>query len=144
MIRSLNITRDQRWQFSFFVLFAIIIISVGHYQNHRFDDIKEVSITEAKTLIDGGALVIDVRDEDKYNARHLAGAISLPLAILKTGIPTILAHAKDLRIVVYCTDGVTTGPEGTQVLNQAGYKQAVNMKAGIGGWADSGLPVLTK
>ena len=89
-------------------------------------------------------MVIDVRDEEKYNARHLPGAHSIPLALLKAGIPTILAHAKNARIVVYCSDGVTTGPEGTQILNQAGYTQAVNMKAGISGWADAGLPVLKK
>jgi len=144
MIRSLNITRNQRWQLSLFVILALIAFSIGHHQNHKFDDITEISIPEAKSLIDSGALIIDVRPTDKYNARHLDGAISIPLALLQAGIPAIIAHAKDLKIVVYCTDGITTGPEGTQILNHAGYKQAVNMKAGIGGWADSGLSVVKK
>jgi rhodanese-related sulfurtransferase len=33
------------------------------------------------------------------------------------------------------------GPEGTELLNKAGYANAVNMEAGIKGWADAGLPV---
>jgi len=144
MNRSLSVTRDQRWQLSLFVLLALIIFSFGHHQTHRFDDVNEISVSEAKSLIDGGALIIDVRPTDKYNARHLDGAISIPLTLLQAGIPSIIAHAKDLKIVVYCTDGITTGPEGTQILNHAGFKQAVNMKAGIGGWADSGLPVIKK
>ncbi len=141
MNNTLNTYRNQRWQLVFFALVAAIIFMLGYNQNHRFDGIREVSVNEAKALIDSGALVIDVREEDKYHSRHIPGALSIPLAILRMGIPGSLSHAMDKPIVVYCGDGVTTGPEGTQLLNQAGFTQAVNVKAGIGGWADAGLPV---
>jgi len=141
MNQVINRFRHQRWQFVFFALLAAAILAGGYQQNHRFDGIGEVSIHDAKSLIDSGALVIDVRGEDKYQSRHIPGALSIPLAILRMGIPGSLAHAQDKPILVYCNDGVTTGPEGTQILNQAGYKQAVNVKAGIEGWADAGLPV---
>ena len=32
-------------------------------------------------------------------------------------------------------------PEGTQVLNDAGYKNAVNIRSGIEGWQNAGHPV---
>lgn len=92
-------------------------------------------------MVNAGAVVVDVRDEEKFSSRHLKGAISLPVAVLRQGIPTTFSYAKDRPILVYCGDGVTTGPEGTQLLNDAGYSNAVNLEAGIAGWADAGLPV---
>ena len=104
-------------------------------------EIKEVSINEARALIDSGALVVDVRDESAYQPRRIPGALSIPLDQLRRAIPASVADAKDKPIVVYCGDGVTTGPEGTQVLNNAGYGGAVNIRSGIRGWQDSGHPV---
>ena len=88
-----------------------------------------------------GALVIDVRDRAAYEARHIAGAISAPVATLSTAIPASLESARTLPIVVYCGDGTTLGPEGTLVLNKAGFPGAVNLKPGIQGWASAGLPI---
>ena len=43
--------------------------------------------------------------------------------------------------MVYCGDGTTLGPEGTHILNKAGFAGAVNLKPGIQGWAAAGLPI---
>ena len=103
--------------------------------------IREVSVPEAKALIDSGAVVVDVRGEGAYNGRHIPGALSIPLAQLKAAIPASLADAREKPIVVYCGDGATIGPEGTQVLNDAGYEGAVNIKSGIEGWQKAGHPI---
>ena len=104
-------------------------------------DIREVDVAQAKALLEAAALVVDVRALDKFAYRHLPGAITLPLAVLRLGIPASFTAAKDARILVYCGDGLTIGPEGTHLLNQAGYVNAVNLKQGIEGWVASGLPV---
>jgi rhodanese-related sulfurtransferase len=46
-----------------------------------------------------------------------------------------------MAILIYCGDGVTHGPEGTEILNEAGYPNAVNLKPGIEGWARAGYAV---
>ena len=141
MNQAVSSFRSQRWQVALFVLLAALIFMNGYRQNHEFDDVHQVSVSEAKALIDGGALVIDVRESEKFNTRHIPGAINIPLAILQSGIPTSIAHAISQPVVVYCGDGVTTGPEGTRLLNQGGYKQAVNVQPGLQGWVEAGLPV---
>jgi rhodanese-related sulfurtransferase len=73
--------------------------------------------------------------------RHIAGALLVPLAQLQAAIPAALAGAKDRPIVVYCNDGINSGPEGTQVLNKAGYNGAVNLRNGIEGWEKAGFPI---
>lgn len=119
---------------------AALIFSFSLSSNKSFD-IKNVTVPEAKALVDTGALVIDVRSEEAYKHRHIPGAILMPLSVLRVGIPASLAYAKDKPVVVYCNDGVTTGPEGTHLLNKAGYTKAVNIKSGIEGWAGAALPI---
>lgn len=103
--------------------------------------VREVSAQDAKALIDGGALVIDVRGRDQYNARHIPGAIAIPLDELSARIPAEVALDKARNMVIYCGDGATTGPAGTAVLNAAGFPNAVNLQPGLEGWQKAGFPV---
>jgi rhodanese-related sulfurtransferase len=103
--------------------------------------VREVELAEGKTMIDSGVLVLDVRQKDRFEHRHIVGAMPLPLSVLQAGIPEIIAYAKALPVLVYCGDGLTIGPEATHILNQAGFAGAVNLKAGIEGWASAGYPI---
>lgn len=104
-------------------------------------DVPQVDYSQAKALIDAGALVLDVREQAQFDYRHVPGAMLVPLTVLHSGIPLSLIVAKDKTIVVYCNDGHTRGPEATHILRQAGFTKAVNMKSGIEGWAGAGLLV---
>lgn len=103
--------------------------------------VASVTTTQAKELIDQGALVVDVRGPKSFATRHIAGALHFPVESLRQTIPQALSKAKTDSIVVYCGDGETLGPEGTAVLNRAGFAKAVNLKGGIPAWAKAGLPV---
>ncbi|MGZ5251060.1 MAG: rhodanese-like domain-containing protein [Caldimonas sp.] len=107
-------------------------------------NIREVDTAEAKSLFEAGAVVVDVREPDKYASRHIAGAVLLPLQVLRVGVPLSFAFAKDIQLLVYCGDGITHGPEGTALLNKAGYANAVNLRPGIEGWVAAGLPMAPK
>lgn len=115
---------------------------VGNSPTRTFN-VTHVEVAVAKAMVDAGALVIDVRQEDRYKYRHLMGAMLLPLATLRLGVPASLAYAKSMPILVYCSNGLTVGPEGTELLNKAGYAGAVNLKSGIEGWVAAGLPIAT-
>ncbi len=104
-------------------------------------EVSQLTIAQAKTLIDEGAMVIDVRGREAFDYRHIPGAINLPLAVLQTGLPAILSQAHDKPIVVYCNDGVRTGPQATEILNRAGFAQASNVQSGIEGWVAAGHAV---
>lgn len=105
-------------------------------------DVPEVDLPQAKALIDAGALVIDVRNKDAFDFRHVPGAMLFPLAVLQMATPAVIAAAKERQIVVYCNDGHRTGPEATRTLRDNGFRNAVNMKAGIEGWAGAGFPLV--
>jgi rhodanese-related sulfurtransferase len=109
----------------------------------RTSDFKvpEVDLAKGREMFDAGSLILDVRKPDRYEYRHIVGALLMPLATLQSAIPAALAYAKTLPILVYCGDGLTIGPEATHILNQAGFAGAVNLTAGIEGWAAAGYPV---
>lgn len=44
-------------------------------------------------------------------------------------------------MVVYCNDGIATGPEAIHLLREAGFNKAAHLRSGIEGWAGAGLPV---
>lgn len=101
--------------------------------------VPELAPAEAKALVDAGAVIVDVREKPAFDARHIPGAILITLEELRRAIPERLAAAKDKPILIYCGDGLT-GPEGTTILNKAGYAKAVNLKGGIEAWAKAGMP----
>jgi rhodanese-related sulfurtransferase len=123
------------------MLLMLFLIARGQSNDAAFQ-VRSIPATEAKRLIDGGAVVVDVRGPVSYGERHIPGAISVPLATLQRAIPATLSQAIAKPVVVYCGDGVSIGPEGTDILNKAGFKKAVNLQHGIEGWADAGLPLV--
>ena len=104
-------------------------------------NVKEIEVAAAKDLIDRGALVVDVRGKSAHAGNHIPGSIHASLGELRAAIPArIQAMASDAPIVVYCGEGMTLGPEGTDILNKAGFAGAVNLKGGIEGWTAAGYP----
>jgi len=106
-------------------------------------DIREVTTQEAKKMIDAGALVIDVRDQAVAARAHLPNALLIPQQVLVARIGQIESDPTR-PVVVYCGDGSRLGPDATAALNQAGYKNAVNLKRGIEGWRAAGLPTASR
>src|SRR5688500_3242249 len=125
------------WVAGLALALAIVVLLPGR----ETFDVRHVEVDEARALIELGAVVVDVRGPGAYEGRHIPGAISVPLDDLRDGVPASLAQSIAQPVVVYCGDGVTIGPEGTALLNRAGFSQAVNLRPGIRGWADAGLPV---
>ena len=104
--------------------------------------VPEVSIGEAVLAIERGATVIDVRERRAYEKGHIPGAISVPLDELRTRAAEFAA-ARNQEYIIYCGNGSTLGPKGTQVLTEAGHTSARNLPSGLSGWKAAGQPVAT-
>ncbi|MBT0961248.1 rhodanese-like domain-containing protein [Denitromonas iodatirespirans] len=103
--------------------------------------IREVSPEDARRLIQGGAVVLDVREPEEFAAGHLPGALHIPRGMLEfrlAGIPELNDPRR--TIVVYCK---TSGRAAlaTVVLQRMGVSHAVSLAGGFDAWAASGLPV---
>jgi rhodanese-related sulfurtransferase len=63
--------------------------------------VRQVSVEEAKALLDDGVQFVDVLPHETYLQEHLPGAVSLPLADIDTAPERL---DPDRPVVVYCYD----------------------------------------
>lgn len=101
------------------------------------DDTPQVGPRAAKTMVDGGALLLDVREPDEWCTEHAPTAMLLPIG-------RVLAQQdelpRDRRIVVVCRSGGRSAAVAGS-LRRSGF-DAVNLAGGMCAWAAAGLPVV--
>ena len=86
----------------------------------------------------GEVVVLDVRPQIEFDAGHVPGALSVPLAQLSEFISTI---KNDLDVVVYCRGAYCVlAYDAVKALNKKGL-HAIRMQEGMLEWRLAGLPV---
>jgi len=87
-----------------------------------------------------GVIVLDVRPAAEYQAGHIAGAVSMPLARLGTGVRDL---PNDAEIVAYCRGPYCVyADEAIRTLRRRG-RHAVRLEDGYPEWLRAGLPTAT-
>jgi rhodanese-related sulfurtransferase len=83
----------------------------------------------AHKLVSEGAVLLDVRNADEFSARHLPGAVNIPVGDLEGRLDEVkkLAGGDDRKpIVVYCASGNRAG-RAKKTLGAAGFEQVTNL-----------------
>ena len=84
------------------------------------------------------AVLLDVREQDEWDAGHAPGAVHIPLA----EVPTRLDELPDAEpLPVICRSGGRSG-RAVQWLSAQGY-DVVNVEGGMKAWDQSGKQVVT-
>jgi phage shock protein E len=84
-----------------------------------------VGAPAAREWLQKGALVIDVRSEGEFRARHLPGVVNIPLDRLSEEIVR-RAPDKTQPLLLHCLSGARSGV-GKRILKQSGYNCAFNL-----------------
>lgn len=106
-----------------------------------FASIKEIEAPELARRLSGGAddlHVIDVRHFGEIATGTVPGARPLPLHTLPLNVHQ-LDRAKDLVLV--CRSGARSA-QACHFLQQQGFSNVYNLRGGMMGWAQSGLPAV--
>lgn len=91
----------------FLLLAAMLLTACGHNKdNHRETVYMNITAEEAKYIMDSqeGYIILDVREQDEYDAGHIPGAILIPYTQIKDSAEEALTD-KDQLILVYCRSG---------------------------------------
>src|SRR5271167_4099052 len=91
-----------------------------------------------RRLRDSSLTIVDVLPAESYATGHLPGALSMPLELVASRARELLPD-RDAEIVVYC--GNLTCERSEQVLrelNELGYANVRDCRAGISDWIESG------
>ena len=88
--------------------------------NNRY---KQVAVTKVRELVENGALIIDVREEDEYEAGHLINAVNIPLSELRERTDEI---PKDKPVYLHCRSGQRSY-NAVLALQGKGYDNVINI-----------------
>lgn len=87
-----------------------------------------------------GAVVVDVRDNEEWDAGHIPGARHVPRSFLETRIEGTIPD-RDTPIVLYCASGSRSALAAHTLTDMLGYTDVSSMTGGITLWKDRGYAV---
>lgn len=97
--------------------------------------VSEVSVNEAMELLEGDALLLDVREENEWEAGHAPMASLIPLATLPDHLEEL---PRDHLIICTCRSGGRSLRAATY-LQENGF-DVVNLMGGMLAWFAEDLP----
>jgi rhodanese-related sulfurtransferase len=113
---------------------------VAFYEiRERIQSFAALSATQAVRLMNQGALVIDLRGKELYDAGHIGDARNVPVAELASQAES-LKKWRDRNVITYCDSGVS-GASGARTLMKLGFTKVFNLQGGLNAWLKDNLPL---
>ena len=97
--------------------------------------IREVTVAESQAR-NAEAKLIDVREDNEWEAGHAAGAIHLGKGIIERDIETTVPD-KATELILYCGGGYRSAL-AADALQKMGYTNVFSMAGGWKAWKDAG------
>ena len=85
-----------------------------------------------------GAMLIDVREKEDWDAARIPGAVHLSRGLLELEIEEI-APSLDASIICHCGGG-SRSALAAESLQRMGYKNVKSLAGGFKAWTEAGLP----
>jgi len=99
-----------------------------------------VSPNDAVRLVNGGALVLDVREPKDYEAGHIIEARSVPAGEVASRVDNFKKH-REKPVVVYCESGLASAA-AARALKAQGFTKVVTLRGGLQSWRQENLPLV--
>ena len=112
--------------------------------------IRECSVSDVQTCMDGGTILLDIREPAEYQRGHIPGAYLLPRGMLEFEVHGLIDKVRgasevaqeEQDIVLYCGTGGRSAL-AAETMAALGYRHARSMAGGIVAWNPAGLPIAT-
>jgi rhodanese-related sulfurtransferase len=103
--------------------------------------IPEVTVEQARAMLkdDKAILLIDVREDNEWEAGHAEGAQHLGKGILERDIEQTVPD-KQTHLILYCGGGYRSALAADSLLRM-GYEYVYSMEGGWKAWKESGAPI---
>ncbi len=102
--------------------------------------VRELSVADTRQAVDGGsARLIDVREDNEWEAGHARGAEHLGRGIIERDIETVVPD-KDSELILYCGGGYRAALAADS-LQKMGYTNVASVAGGWRAWLEAKAPV---
>jgi rhodanese-related sulfurtransferase len=119
---------------------ALVVALVVVYElRSRTESQVSVSPQDLIRLMNQGALVLDLRPQEQFQAGHLAGARQMNGEQILKAADTLKKH-KEKLVVVYDDTG-NLGAAAVRQLNAQGFTKAFALRGGLTAWRADNLPL---
>jgi len=118
---------------------VVLAALVVYEMRTRTQSLLSVSPQELIRLMNQGALVLDLRPLEQFQAGHLAGARQMNGEQILAAGDTLKRH-KEKAVVVYDDSGAV-GPAAVRQLTAQGFTRAFMLKGGLAAWRADNLPL---
>jgi rhodanese-related sulfurtransferase len=105
----------------------------------RVQAFAALSSMQAVRLMNQGALVIDLRGKESFDAGHIGDARNVPAAELEAQAES-LKKWRDRNVITYCDSG-SSGAGAARTLTKLGFTKVFNLRGGLNAWVKDNLPL---
>lgn len=103
-------------------------------------DVPAVSPQQAAQMqSEQNAVIIDVRENDEWNAGHIDNAIHIPLNDIQNRLRE-LAKYQNQPVITQCRSG-TRSAKAADILAKSGFTNVHNMDGGLNAWQKADLKI---
>jgi rhodanese-related sulfurtransferase len=120
-------------------ILAVLAIVIEIRQRARGS--SAIAPADAVRLANSGALLLDVREGQEYEAGHIIEARHVPAAELAAKAETLLKKYKEKPVVVYCESGMASAA-AARTLRAGGFNKVVTLRGGLQSWRQENLPLV--
>ena len=105
------------------------VVNMAGYvaSNILHETFKQVQITEIRTLVEKGAFILDVREQNEWDAGHIRTAKLVPLSELRQRLDEI---PRDEPVYIHCRSGQRSY-NAVLALQHRGYTEVYNVAGGF-------------
>lgn len=103
-------------------LFLFVVLVGYAYSRGR----PTTSSAEARRLVSGGAVLLDVRTPSEFASEHIEGAMNIPVAEVESRLSELPDRKRP--VVVYCRSGRRSA-QAKEILERSGYENVHDVGA---------------
>jgi rhodanese-related sulfurtransferase len=119
-------------------LLAAVAVTVNEVRE-RVRSFAALSSMQVVRLMNQGALLIDLRAKEAFDAGHIGDARNVPAAELAAQADT-LKKWRERPVITYCDSGVS-GAGAARTLSKLGFSKVFNLEGGLNAWVKDNLPL---
>jgi rhodanese-related sulfurtransferase len=120
---------------------AVAAAAVAVYElRARIQSFAALSSMQAVRLMNQGALVIDLRGKELYDAGHITDARNVPAAEIESQADS-LKKWREKTVITYCDSGVN-GASSARTLAKLGFTKVFNLQGGLNAWIKDNMPLV--
>jgi rhodanese-related sulfurtransferase len=119
---------------------ALLVAVVVFEARTRTHGQTQIAPADAVRLINGGAVIIDVRSADSFRDGHIVNARNVELGQLSPE-HAVLKKQKSKVLITVCDNGLNSN-RAAALLRKAGFEKVFSLKGGLNGWRAENLPLV--